>query len=178
MFPEFVYDDNLHNKISCAAGYIRLGDLYQIYDKDKELKSNLRKAPKLSSLALRPGNNKQSVPFAVAVIHETTITAARSSFPNQRDVPNFLEIFSTWWNISNSKKRFSPNVLGNIAINRDKKTEFLRALADWIEQWYQFLTFTLTPQTASALTTTLRANAMLIYDLLNEAYQYLMTAKL
>ena len=38
-----------------------------------------------------------------------------------------------------------------------QKTEFLRALADWIE---------LTPQTASALTTTLRAYAMLIDDLL------------
>ena len=136
VFPEFVYDDNLHIKISCPAGYIRLGDLYQMYDKDKELKSNLRKAPKLSTLALHPGNNKQNVPFAVAVIHETTITAARSSFPNRRDVANFLEIFSTWWNISNSKKRSSPNILGNIVINKDKKTEFLRALADWIEQWY------------------------------------------
>ena len=38
-----------------------------------------------------------------------------------------------------------------------QKTEFLRALADWIE---------LAPQTASALTTTLRAHAVLIDDLL------------
>ena len=46
MFPEFVYDDNLHIKIRCPASYIRWGDLYDIYDKDKELKSNLRKDPK------------------------------------------------------------------------------------------------------------------------------------
>ena len=38
-----------------------------------------------------------------------------------------------------------------------KKTESLRALADWIE---------LTPPTASALTTTLRAYTVLIDDLL------------
>ena len=38
-----------------------------------------------------------------------------------------------------------------------QKTEFLTALADWIE---------LTPQTASALATTLRAHAVLIDDLL------------
>ena len=38
-----------------------------------------------------------------------------------------------------------------------QKTEFLRALADWIE---------LTPQTASALTTTVRARTVLIDNLL------------
>ena len=38
-----------------------------------------------------------------------------------------------------------------------QKTEFLRALADWIE---------LTPQTVSAMTTTLCAHAVLIEDLL------------
>ena len=62
----------------CSAGYIRWVDLYNIYDKDKELKSNLRKPPKLSYLALHPGNNKENVPLAL----ETTITAARSYFPN------------------------------------------------------------------------------------------------
>ena len=52
-----------------------------------------------------------------------------------------------------------------------KKTVFSRALADWIE---------LTPQTVSALTTTLCAHAVLIDDLLRlistEAYQYMITA--
>ena len=38
-----------------------------------------------------------------------------------------------------------------------QKTEFLRALADWIEP---------TPQIASALTTTLRAHAVITDDLL------------
>ena len=65
-----------------------------------------------------------------------------------------------------------------IVINGDKKTEFLRALADWIEQWCQSPAFTLTPQTTSALSTTLRAYALLIDDLLDGAYQYVITARL
>ena len=54
---------------------------------------------------------KENVPLALEVMHETTITAARSYFPNRRDVANFLEMFNTWWTISNSKKRFAPNIL-------------------------------------------------------------------
>ena len=46
--------------------------------------------------------DKQNVPLALAVIHETTITAAGSYFPNRRDVANVLEIFNTWWTTSNS----------------------------------------------------------------------------
>ena len=65
-------------KISCSAGHIRWVDLYDIYDKDKGLKSNLRKPPKLSYLALHPGNNKQNVPLAL----ETTINVSQSYFPN------------------------------------------------------------------------------------------------
>ena len=59
-----------------------------------------------------------------------------------------------------------------------KKTVFLRTLADQIEQWCQSLAFTLTPQTASALTTTFCAHDMLIEASLNEAYQYVTTARL
>ena len=55
---------------------------------------------------------KENVPLALEVMQEITITAARSYFPNRRDVANFLEMFNTWWTISNSKKRFSPNILG------------------------------------------------------------------
>ena len=40
--------------------------------------------------------DKQNIPLALAFIHETTITAAESYFPNQRDVTNVLEIFNTW----------------------------------------------------------------------------------
>ena len=54
---------------------------------------------------------KENVPLALEAMHETTINAAPSYFPNRRDVANFLEMFNTWWTISNSKKRFSPDIL-------------------------------------------------------------------
>ena len=60
----------------------------------------------------------------------------------------------------------------------DSKNCVFITLADQIEQWCQSPAFTLTPQTVSALTTTLSAHAMLIEDLLNEAYQYVITATL
>ena len=87
------------------------------HDKDKELESNLRIPQKLSYLALQLGNNKQNVPLAL----ETTITEARSYFPNWRDVASFLKI---WWTISNYKRKFSPNILRNAMINGDKKLSF------------------------------------------------------
>ena len=102
-------------------------------------------------------------------IHGEMKLRARIYFTNREDVASFLEIFNTWWTISNSKKRFSPNKIGNAMINEEKKTEFLRALADWIEHWCQSSAVTLTPQTASELTTILCAHAMFIDDLLNAA---------
>ena len=60
---------------------------------------------------------KENVPLALEAMHQTTITSARSYFPNRRDTANFLQMFHTWWTISNSKKRYT----GNAVINGDKK---------------------------------------------------------
>ena len=68
--------------------------------------------------------SKKNVPLALEVMHETTITAARSYFPNRRDVANFLEMFNTWWTISNSKKRFLPNLLEMLLSMGTKKLCF------------------------------------------------------
>ena len=111
-------------KISCSAGFTLLVDFQSIQNKDKELKNNLKKTPKSSYLALHPGNNKQNVRLALAVLHETTFTAARNYFPNRRDVASFFKIFNTWWTISNSKKRVSANILRNAVINGNKKLSF------------------------------------------------------
>ena len=54
---------------------------------------------------------KKNVPLALEVMHETAITAPRSYFPNRRDAANFLQMFNTWWTISNSEKGFSPDIL-------------------------------------------------------------------
>ena len=76
VFPEFSYNQG-NIQLHCPQGYIDWADLYNIYDKDKELKGNLRKAPKLSYQALHPGNNKQNVSLALAFFHDTTIAAAK-----------------------------------------------------------------------------------------------------
>ena len=63
-----------------------------IYDRDKELKGNLRKAPKLSHQALYPGNNKQNVSLALSLFHDTTIAAAKSYYLNREDAFRFLTL--------------------------------------------------------------------------------------
>ena len=77
LWDEQSYEKHQKYVTCCSAGYIRWVDLY-IYDKDKELKSNLRKSPELSYLTPHLGNNKQNVPLAL----ETTIPTARNYFPN------------------------------------------------------------------------------------------------
>ena len=72
---------------------------------------------------------KENVPLALEVMHETTITAARSYFPNRRDVANFLEMFNTRCTISNSKKRFSPNIPEMLSSMDSKNCVFI-TLAD------------------------------------------------
>ena len=62
--------------------------------------------------------DKENVPLALEVMHETTITAARSYFLNRRDVAIFLEMFNTWRTISNSRKRFWPNILEMLWTNK------------------------------------------------------------
>ena len=51
-------------------------------------------------------------------------------------------------------------------------------LAFWIQEWSASPYFTLTPQTSSALINTLRSQAMLIDELLNDGYDYILTARL
>ena len=95
----------LHSKIffhSESKLLFEHSDLYNIYDKDKELKENLRKAPKLSYQALHPGNNKQNVLLALAIFHDT-IAAGKSYYPNREEVSRFLNVIHTWWIICSSK---------------------------------------------------------------------------
>ena len=81
--------------------------------------------------------------------------------------------------VYNSKERFnSSNKLGNDAVQSDHKPDFLRAVADWVKEWSTSPNFTLTKQTSHALITTLTASALLIEDLLEEGYEYVLLARL
>ena len=77
LLPEVFYNQG-NIQLHCPEGYIDRTDLYNIYDKDKELEGNLRKTPKLSYQALHHGNNKQNVLLDLALFHDTTIATAKS----------------------------------------------------------------------------------------------------
>ena len=91
---------------------------------------------------------------------------------------SFLEIVNIWWLVANSKQKYHPNAIGNAVINGDGKINFFRYLANWFEEWQECPSFTLSPQTSSALIGTLRAQSMLAVDLLSEGYEYVMVGRL
>ena len=116
-------------QLHCPQGYIGWTGLYNIYDKDKELKGNLRKALKLSYQTLHPGNNQDNVRLALILFHDTTIAAEKSYYPNREDVSGLLNVIHTSWIISDSKQRYSANTLRNTIVLNDNKTYFFRLLA-------------------------------------------------
>ena len=73
-------------ELTSAGGYLRWSDLYAVHARDVALQESFRKVPKLTFAALHPGSNKQNVPLALAVFHETTIAAVKSYFPQRKDV--------------------------------------------------------------------------------------------
>ena len=178
VFPQFDYEkDGI--KIHCPAGYIAWTDLHRIFEFDSKLQSNLKKAHKLSYQALHPGNNKQNVPLALAIFHDTTIAACESYLPERKDISEFMKIVNTWWLISNSKEISNPNPLGNAIVAGDGKTDYLDFLANWLEKWWnECPAFTLTANTSKALVMTLRAHSALIKELLSEEYEFVMTSRL
>ena len=95
------------------------------------------------------------------------VTAARSYFPNWRDVARFLEIFNTWWTISNSRQRFLRNIFRNAVLNGTKNWVFKSSgRLDWTNTSNCVCIdyYSLCPCCA--------------YRRLTEAYQYVITARL
>ena len=88
-----------------------------------------------------------------------------------------MNLINIWWTISNSKQRYTPNVLGNAIIFDYEKTDFYRIFADWIELWCATTSFKLICQTKSALATALRAQADLIDKLIDHGYEFVRTAR-
>ena len=182
VFPPFdfiEFDDIIH----VEAGEISWSLLHNVYEKDELLPANLKKAFKLSAQTLHPGNNKQSVPLALNIFDETTSAAIISYFPNETAAAGFLRLINIWWTISNSKVMFNTNNrIGNAAIPGDKKSQFFRVFATWINEWknLQFQRcnkYTLSAQTTNALITTLKGTASLIEDLFSEGYKYVLNSR-
>ena len=182
IFSEFTFNGKTFS-VHVPAGEINWGLLNALYDRDEKLDANLRKSPKLTYSTLHPGNNKQNVQLALNIFHETTIAALQSYFPERTDAAQFLNLVRTWWTISNSKNRFSPDFLGNAMVLGDDKLQFLRSFAEWVCNWRDSVIFccgkfSLTSQTSSALVCTLKSSACLTEDLLNEGYDYVLMSRL
>ena len=123
VFPFFTF--NVQGVvINSPDGYISWSDLHSIYDQDSKLPANLRKANKLTSRDMHPGNNKQFVNLALSIFHESMIAASKSYFPERKDISGFLSLIHTWWTIVNSRDRFCSNQLGNAVIDGDGKLNY------------------------------------------------------
>ena len=126
---------------------------------------------------LHPGNNKQSVPLALAIFEETTITAIRGYLPEEHTTADFLQLFHFWWLIVNSEERFHPNPIGNALRMNDLRCDFLRRKSLCLENWRDNKTLGLSRQIFDALIKTNRAIADLSSKLLSEGYEYVLTGR-
>ena len=182
IFPSFTFT-NLFDDVRVDDGEISWKIFHDVYEKDENLQANMKAAPKLTKNVLHPGSCKQSVPVALAIFDPSTSAAIKKYFPGQTQTANFLTLINTWWTISNSKRPTNTSFqLGDAARIGDRKPGFLRAMANWIEQWDAMKIqnaekFTLSAQTSSALRRTLRCHAALIEDLLSEGYDFVLTAR-
>ena len=182
IFPPFEFS-GFKDPTNVPGGEIAWKTFHDVFERDANLRANLRKAPKLTTKVLQPGNCKQNVPNTLAIFYETKIAAVKSYFPEKASAAAFLTLFSKWWVLSNSKARYSTaNYLGNAVVIGDNKQSFLSAMTDWIQNWQEKKIpncekFTLTSQTASAVVRTLKCHSSLIEDLLAEGYDFIMTSR-
>ena len=126
---------------------------------------------------MQPGNNNQNVPLALSIIHETTNAASKSYLPKRADVAKFLTSSTLGGPFRTPSTDLRQMFLGML-LSLKTKTEFYRVLDDWIEQLCDSPAFKLTVQTKSALVSTLRAQAILIDELLVDGYQFVRAAQL
>ena len=83
---------------------------HNVRKKDVLLEANLRKAPKLTTKVLYPGNCKQNDPTARAIFHETAAAAIQSCFPDESSTAEFLKLFSKWWSYQIPKLHFLQTI--------------------------------------------------------------------
>ncbi len=177
VFPAFNFDQ-LRDKIFVPSGYIQWSLFHRLHEDDTKLGVHLRKAHKINPNVLLPGQNKQDVSRALAIFHETSSAAIKSYFPHRQDAVQFLNLMHKVFLVCNSKTRaHGSNSLGDAAKTGDNRVCFIRAVADWIEEWNLCPNFTLSVQTGKAIVVTLRALASLIEDLLQEGYNFVLTAR-
>ena len=133
---------------------------------------------------LHPGSCNQNVSPALAIFDESTSASIRSYFPDREDAAGFLQLVNMWWKIANAKSLYNnSDTLGSAATHNDKKPDFLRKFAEWINNWQNSKIkncekFQLSKQTSDALSLTLKCHAALIEDLLKSPeYTFVLTSR-
>ena len=125
VFPEFSFGE-FRDLIEIINGFISWKTFYDDYDKDSKLQANLRKAPKFTYGEIHPGNNKQSMPLALAIFDESTTAAIECYFPEKSDAAWILPALQKLFVIYNAKTQCSTsNMFGNAIFCNDGKPEFL-----------------------------------------------------
>lgn len=173
----FLVDDQ---QFDVSPGNLHWNKFEELYNCDSKLISHLKKAPKLTYSAIHFGNNKQSVPLALAIFHDTTIAAMRSYFPEPDNdcMHSFLHLINCWWLVLNAKERFHPNKVGSALEKGTTKIGFLRDMANWISLWLESGRSCLSKQTALALIQTNNAIADLCDFLFDHGYDFILTGRL
>ena len=95
---------------------------------------------------------------------DTTIAAIKSYMPDREDAASFVTLVNVRW---------------TTVISGDGKIDFWFAFANWLDCWKssaRLLCFS--KQTFDALICTLRAQACLCQDLLEEGYEFVVVAKM
>ena len=106
IFPSFKFDQ-FFAPIDVSGGEGSWKLLHEVYDKDEKLPANMKKASKLSYKAMHPGDNKQSVPLALAIFDQGISATIESYYPNRLGACSFLKLVNIWWKINKSKQEFS-----------------------------------------------------------------------
>ena len=132
IFPYFKFYQ-FFNPIDVPGGEINLKLLYGVYDKDKKLPANKKKASKLSYKAMHPGDNKQSIPLSPAIFDQSTSATLESYYPNRLDASSFLKLVNIWWITNSSKQEFNTNFKDNAAFTDKKKLLFLQEFLNWLK---------------------------------------------
>ena len=108
VFPEFSFGE-VRDLMEIPNGFISWKTFYDVYEKDSKLQANLIKAPKFTYGEIYPGNNKRTMPLALAIFDESTTAATECYFPEKSDAACFLSAFQKLLVICNAKTQYNTS---------------------------------------------------------------------
>ena len=109
VFPSFSFSgfcDDIH----FTWGKFSKKLLNIVYGKDEVLGVNFKKASKVTTPLSTLEKFEEHMSFTQDIFHDTTMATIKSYFPNRSGALSFLELFTKWWVISNSKNKFFFNI--------------------------------------------------------------------